>query len=153
TTGQNLTNPATGQPPTGTPQVLVQPQPLQLFAGSTAIFSIVGSAGVGFQWQSNGVSMVGGGRVSGSTTSPLTISNVTSADAANYSCIVNNPATSAFASSSPASLTIVTPSGSFESAMAAAGVNHFYAFNDIGSPSSGTEVAFDFAGADNGIYG
>jgi hypothetical protein len=152
-TGQNLTNPVTGQPPTGTPQVLVQPQALQLFAGSTAIFSIVGSAGVNYQWQSNGVSIVDGGRVSGSTTSTLTISNVTGADAANYSCIINNPVTAAFASSVAASLTIVTPSGSFESAMAAAGVNHFYAFNDSGNPASGTELAFDFAGADNGIYG
>jgi hypothetical protein len=152
-TGQNLTNPVTGQPPTGTPQVLLQPQPLQLFAGATATFSIVGSAGVNYQWQSNGVSMVDGGRVSGSTTSTLTISNVTAADALNYSCIINSPASTAFASSSAASLTIVTPSGSFESAMVAAGAQHFYAFGDTGSPVSGTEVAFDFAGADNGIYG
>ncbi len=151
--GQDLTNPATGQPPTGTPQVLVQPQPLQLFSGSTAIFSIVGSAGVSFQWQSNGVSMVDGGRVSGSTTSTLTISNATSADAANYSCIVNNSATSAFASSSPASLTIVTPSGAFEAAIAAAGASHLYAFDDLGNTGSGTESAFDYIGADNGIYG
>ncbi|HSU54428.1 MAG TPA: immunoglobulin domain-containing protein, partial [Candidatus Dormibacteraeota bacterium] len=153
TSGQNLTNPVTGQPPTGAPQVLVQPQALQLFAGSTAMFSIVGSAGVTFQWQSNGVSMVDGGRVSGSQTSTLTISNVTIADAINYTCIVKNPATSAFGSSSPASLTIVTPSGPVESAMAAAAVSHLYAFDDAGNPGLGGELAFDYAGADNGVYG
>ena len=83
----------------------------------------------------------------------MTISNVTAGDAANYSCIVNSPAGSAFASSSAASLTILTPSGAFEAAMAAAGVSHFYALDDTGSPGSGAEVAFDYAGADNGLYG
>jgi hypothetical protein len=151
--GQDLTNPVTGQPPTGAPQVLLQPQPLQLFAGSTAIFSVVGSAGVTFQWQSNGVSMVDAGRVSGSKTSILTISNVTAADAANYSCIIENPSTAAFAASSPASLTIVTPADPVQAAMAAAGANHLYAFDDTGNPASGAEVAFDYAGADNGVYG
>lgn len=153
TSSVDLTNPVTGQAPTGTPQVLVQPQSLQLFAGSTAVFSIVGSAGVNYQWQSNGVSMVDGGTVSGSKTSTLTISDVTSADAANYTCTVNNPATSAFASSSPASLTIVTPTGTYESAIATASASHYYAFNDTGNPATGTEVAFDNAGSDNGVYG
>ena len=151
--GLDLTNPVTGQPPTGTPQVLLQPQSLQLFAGSTAVFSIVGSAGVNFQWQSNGVSMVDAGTVSGTKTSTLTISNVTAASAANYSCIVNDPVTAAFASSSPASLTVVTPTGAFESAIATAGASHYYAFNDTGNPATGTEPAFDYVGADNGIYG
>lgn len=152
--GLDLTNPATGQPPNGTPQVLLQPQSLQLFAGSTAVFSIVGSAGVNYQWQSNGVSMVDVGNISGSKTSTLTISNVTSSSAANYTCVVNDPATAAFASSSPASLTVVTPTGTFESAIATtAGVSHYYAFNDAGDPSTGTEVAFDNVGSDNGVYG
>src|SRR5579884_98779 len=127
---QDLTNPVTGAPPNGTPQVFTQPQPLQLFAGETATFNIIGSAGVNYQWESNGVPMVDGGNISGSTTSTLTISNVTTANAANYSCVVNNPSSSAFASSTAASLTIVTPNGSFETALAAAAPNHFYAFND-----------------------
>jgi hypothetical protein len=150
---QNLTNPVTGGAATGTPQVLLQPVPVELFAGETATFTIVGSAGVNYQWQSNGVAIVNGGKFSGATTATLTISNVTAATAANYSCVINNPATSAFASSTPAALTIVAPNGAFETAVAAAGPSHFYAFNDTGNPNTGTEVAYDYAGADNGIYG
>ena len=63
---QNLTNPVTGAAAVGTPQVFSQPQPVEVFAGATAIFNIVGSAGVNYQWLSNGVSMVDAGRISGS---------------------------------------------------------------------------------------
>ena len=152
-TTSDLTNPVTGAAPTGAPQVLLQPLPVALYAGETAMFSIIGSAGVNYQWQSNGVPITNGGNYSGATTSTLIISNVTAANAASYVCVVVNPTTSAFASSSPASLTIVAPNGAYETANAAAGPLHFYAFDDTGNPASGTEVAFDYVGADDGIYG
>ncbi len=150
---QNLTNPVTGSAAIGTPQIFSQPTAVQVYAGGTASFTVVGSAGVGFQWQSNGVNLVNGGPVSGATSSTLTISNVTLADQANYACIVDNPISGAFAASLPATLTVVTPVGAYETAISAAGAVHYYAFNDTNTTSGGTEPAYDFAGGDNGIYG
>jgi len=145
-TAQDLSNPLTGAAPSGV-QILVQPQPLELFAGGTAIFSIVTSPGVTYQWQTNGVNM------GVATNSTLTISNVSAANAVSYACVVQNTASHTFASSAPATLTIITPNGAYEGTNAAAGPAHFYAFNDTGNPASGTEVAFDYTGSDNGLYG
>ncbi|HEY3862974.1 MAG TPA: immunoglobulin domain-containing protein [Verrucomicrobiae bacterium] len=150
---QNLTNPVTGLAAVGTPEIFTQPQPVQVYAGASATFTVFASAGVGFQWQSNGVNLADVGTVSGSAASSLTISNVTAADQANYTCIVDNPASAAFAATTPASLTVVTPNGSYETAVAAAGASHYYAFNDQNSTPSGTAAAYDFAGGDNGVYG
>ena len=154
----NLTNPITGAAPSSLspPVITSQPQPEQLFAGGSAAFAVGATGGsLHYQWLSNGVAMVDAGNVAGSGTSTLTITNVSAANAANYSCQITNNNTGTYTStnSAAASLTIVSPNGAFETSLAAVNPLHFYAFEDAGNPGTGTEVAFDFTGGDNGIYG
>ncbi len=154
----DLTNPITGvAPATLTPPVILsEPQPQQLFAGATAIFNVGATGGnLHYKWLAGGVPLADGGNISGSATSLLTISNISSANLANYSCVITNLNPGAYLSTNNTAvpLTIVTPSGAFESAAVAAHPLHFYAFDDMGDTSTGTNAALDFAGGDNGIYG
>ena len=144
---QDLTNPITGLPPLGAPEIFVQPQPLQLLAGETAIFTIEASTGVTYQWQSNNINILN------ATNSILVISNVTQSDTTSYTCVIENPATSAFLDSASASLTIVTPVGAYETAAMGGTPEHYYAFNDTENPASGTAVAYEWVSGDNGVYG
>jgi hypothetical protein len=154
----DLTNPVTGAAPVllSPPVITAEPQPPQVFAGATAVFT-VGATGGGlhYQWQTNGVPLADGASVSGSATATLSIGNVSAANAVNYLCVITNANTGAYTSTNttPVSLQIVSPNGAFETAMAAANPLHFYAFDDTGNPSGGAEVAADYAGSDNGIYG
>ena len=157
----DLTNPVTGAAPLSLtpPSITSEPQSERLYAGATATFTIGATGGgLNYQWQTNGVAIGNGGNISGATSSTLTISNVSAANAVSYSCLVSNANTIGYqtTNSAPAvvtTLTIVSPNGAYETALAAASPQHFYAFDDTGSPSSGTEVAVDYTGGDNGIYG
>ena len=141
------------------PVITLEPSSARLYAGATATFTIgVTGGGLGYQWQTNGVAIGNGGNVSGATSGTLTITGASAANAVSYSCLVSNANSGAYQStnSAPAvvtTLTIVTPNGALETGLAAASPAHFYAFDDTGNPSSGTEVAVDYTGGDNGIYG
>ena len=52
------------------------------------VVNATGSGPISYQWQSNGVSLSDGGRISGSHSNVLTIANVQPSDAANYQAIV-----------------------------------------------------------------
>ena len=151
-TSNNLTNPVTGAAPTGA-IVLEQPLPAQVFAGFNASFTCVGSPGVTYQWYKNGTALTDGGRLSGSTTSTLNISEVTAGDATSYNCVIRSADGSAFATSAAVPLTIVAPSGAYETTLVASAPSHYYAFDDTGDPMTGSEVALDYAACDDGIYG
>ena len=63
-------------------------QPLNQFrnAGQNVLFKVVAGAGVtAYSWKKNGTTLSNGGKVSGATSSELLISNISSADAADYS--------------------------------------------------------------------
>jgi hypothetical protein len=155
--GLDLTNPVTGMAPSllGPPVITVEPQPEQLYAGSTAVFTVTATGGaLSYRWQTNGVALADGGNISGSATSTLTISNVSAANALNYICVITNANSTGYQStnSTAVSLQIVTPNGAFDTAVAAAAPLHFYAFDDTGDPSTGTNAALDYAGGDNGVY-
>jgi uncharacterized repeat protein (TIGR03803 family) len=93
------------------PLITAQPANQAVFEGMTAVFSVgtTSNALLTYHWQyDNGVHLVGltdGGDITGSTTSTLIISNVSSADVGGYSVIVSNTAGSV--TSSNAFLTIV----------------------------------------------
>ena len=59
-------------------------------ASYSANFSVsaTGQGTLTYQWKKDGVPMSNGGRVSGATSPSLTISQVQSGDAANYTCVV-----------------------------------------------------------------
>ncbi len=154
----DLTNPVTGVAPVllGPPIITLEPQSEKVFPGSTAVFNVAATGGgLHYQWLSNGVPIADGGNISGSATSSLILSNVSAANALNYTCTITNANTGAYRStnSSVASLQLVAPNGAYETALAAAGPIHYYALDDIGDPSTGTNQALDFTGGDNGIYG
>jgi hypothetical protein len=91
------------------PVITAQPAGLTLIEGETATFTADAAGGLPLtcQWQSNGINLTDGGRVSGSQTtlneagniytygsvvSTLTISNVAAADGATYTLVASNAA-------------------------------------------------------------
>ncbi len=99
----------TVNPPPVPPSISAPPPSQTVTAGTNVSFSVTaaGTAPLSFQWQKNNLNLANGGNVSGATTSILTLSNVQSDDAANYSVIVTNVAGST--NSGPASLTVNVP--------------------------------------------
>lgn len=96
-----------------TPVFTTQPVSWTNLPGNTAIFTAAASdAGyppLTYRWQKNGTNLIDGGNISGAATTSLTVANVTSADTAGYSVIVNNAVTNA--SSYIAYLAVVVPPG------------------------------------------
>ncbi len=90
------------------PTITGQPSSRTNNAGTTANFTVTatGTSPV-FQWQKNSVSLSDGGNVSGSATATLTLTGVSQADAASYTCVVTNAAGSA--TSAAATLTVIDP--------------------------------------------
>ncbi len=86
-----------------------QPQSQTVFAGSNATFivSAFGDGPVGYSWLFNGAPLSDNGRILGSQTPTLSISNVQAADAGIYAVVVTNPVSSV--PSSNAVLTVLTP--------------------------------------------
>lgn len=113
----------------------------------------LGSQPLSYQWQvgTNGVfvNLANGGRVSGTTSATLAISNVTQLDAPSYQVIVTN--TFGSITSSPAALQVKT--STYADTVLASKPVAYYALNETGDPASGGLVANDYAGGFNGIYG
>ena len=127
------------------PHITSQPVSQTRVVGTTAMFSVaaLGELPLFYQWQKNGTNLTDGGGISGSTTSTLTLANVTVANGGNYSVIVSNALRSV--SSDKAVLTVVTitpPSASMTS---------------LRLFSGGSDGAFPYAGLiqgnDGNLYG
>jgi alpha-tubulin suppressor-like RCC1 family protein len=98
------------------PAITSAPTNCTVGLGGTAEFAVqadahlVGGSGgctASYQWRLNGTNLTDNGRISGSHTARLTITDIQPADAGSYSVVVGNAAGSA--TSSSASLTIVYP--------------------------------------------
>jgi uncharacterized repeat protein (TIGR03803 family) len=91
------------------PTITTQPASRTNNAGTTAIFLVVASSlsPLSYQWREDGTNLVNAGRISGATNSTLTMTSVSSSDAAIYSVTVTNLAGSA--TSSNATLTVINP--------------------------------------------
>ena len=94
--------------------IITQPASQVAASGISATFSVVaaGSGTLNYQWFKGGLALADGGNISGSTTSNLTLTALTTSDAAVYSVVVTNLAGSV--TSSNATLTVTTPSGNFD---------------------------------------
>jgi hypothetical protein len=90
------------------PDITQSPSSHTRIEGQSVTFSVTagGATALSYQWQKDGGDLASGGNVSGATSSSLTISNVTAADAGSYSVTVSDANGSL--SSAPATLTIVT---------------------------------------------
>jgi hypothetical protein len=91
------------------PAITVQPQSVTLTNGSSASFTVAatGAGPISFLWQSNGVFLADGGKVSGSGTTNLVITAAAFGDAASYAVVVSN--SWGTLTSSVASLTVFSP--------------------------------------------
>jgi PKD repeat protein len=143
------------------PAIVVQPPPATtLYPGKTVQFSVTAAGGqpLAYQWRARAAgigsytNLINGGNVSSVTNLTLTITNATSANAADYVVVVTNAGGAI--TSSVANLTIVSPSGE-PSQTAVLGDNPvaFYELNETANPSSGTAMAYDYVGGNNGTYG
>jgi hypothetical protein len=83
-----------------TPVFSVQPTPVTVASGSTAVFSALASGGPTYQWYRNGVPIPSG------TSATLVVGDATAANAGAYTCTATNPGGAA--TSSGAMLTVVS---------------------------------------------
>lgn len=118
--------------------VLSQPQNITSIVGGTATFTVValGTPPLSYQWQFYETNLTDNGRISGSQSSSLTISNLVLGDAGNYQVIVANAYGST--NSDVATLTVTCPAitlGPSTLPAAALGV----AYSQTLSASGGTE--------------
>jgi hypothetical protein len=93
------------------PQFAVQPANQAVLIGSNAAFNVTvtGMSPISYQWYFNGSPLFDDGRISGSATPSLSISNVQSSDAGVYRVMASNFVSTAM--SSPATLTALTTPG------------------------------------------
>ena len=89
------------------PQITGQPENQTVVAGANVSFSVAvsGAPQLFYQWQKDGTNLLDGGNLFGSTNRILTLTNVSLADAGNYSVVVSNSLGSV--TSSNALLTVV----------------------------------------------
>ena len=73
--------------------ILNQPTSVATNAGTTVTFGATASGTVPltYQWFKNGAALTDGGNVSGSSTTNLTLTNVSGTDVASYQVVINNP--------------------------------------------------------------
>ena len=122
-------------------QITQQPQSQSVFPGSTVTFSVaaVGAVPISYTWQKNGTNLSNGGQISGATNSTLTLANVQSSDAANYSVALS--CASGTATSSSAALTLLASNrpwivpGSVKRL-----ANGQFQFTLVGAPGSNYEI-------------
>ena len=74
------------------PIIIIQPTSRTNFVGTTAAFSVaaVGSPSLNYQWQRSSTNLPDGGDISGSTTSTLTLNNVSLPDGGNFQVVITN---------------------------------------------------------------
>ena len=74
-----------------TPVIVTQPSGQTLCAGATITLtaSVTGSS-ISYKWKKGGVDVVDGGTISGATTTSLTITSSTAADAGTYTCVATS---------------------------------------------------------------
>ncbi|PWU11637.1 MAG: hypothetical protein C5B50_23020 [Verrucomicrobia bacterium] len=97
--------------PAACPLQITQPSNLAVGVGATASFTVVATGGgpVSYQWQFNGTNLTDTGRISGSQSGILTITNVSLADMGSYQVSVANPVETL--ASDIATLTVLTVPG------------------------------------------
>jgi autotransporter-associated beta strand protein len=134
------------------PVITQQPQPDSAYPGYFAHFGVVLEItnAPTYQWRKDGVELSNGGAFAGVDTAVLKISNVSAAELGDYDVIVAN--VSGSVTSSPAALTLRSPSG-YEAAAVAAGPVALFMFDELDDPFSGTARAYDYAGDLDGRYG
>ena len=130
------------------------PTPQVLFGGLTAHFTVnVSGLSPTFEWQKNGVGLSDGGRIAGSATANLQISNLQTTDAADYAVVLTSGSLSVTSTVSSLTVLPVTSQSAYDAVVLAAGPVVYYRFAESGNPATNNLLALDNAGAYNGVYG
>jgi len=115
------------------PVITSQPLSVTNIAGAAAVFSVtnIGTSPV-YRWYMNGTNLLSdGGKISGSSTPVLTITNILGADEGTYGVVISN--SSAVAISSNAMLVVIDPNITSEPVSAT---------NNVGTPVTFTVAAY-----------
>jgi len=106
---QAITITITGTVTPTAPGISSQPVGTNVIAGKNAVFTVTagGTAPLTYVWSKNNNALTDGGNISGSHTATLTVANVSSGDAGNYSVAVANSVSSV--TSSNAALSVILP--------------------------------------------
>lgn len=74
------------------PAIRTQPAPTAVAVGNPVTFSVAanGAMPLLYQWRRNGVNLTDGGKIAGSKTASLSLSNVTTNEAGNYDVVISN---------------------------------------------------------------
>jgi hypothetical protein len=136
------------------PTVSFQPVSEELYAGHTAQFT-VSASGTGpfyYHWRLNGVYLSDSGNLFGSTSTVLSITNVTTTNSGNYDVVITN--TYGANTSAVAQLTVVLPAYAYEEAVLSNSPIAYYRLNENSDSETYNNLpAFDYIGGDNGVYG
>ena len=121
-----------------------QPKSQTLYVGRTASFrvAVVGSGTISYRWRKNGSNLSDGGKISGTTTTNLVISNVTGPEVGSYDVVVTVGADSV--PSQPATLA-VAPSpapGDYAAMIISHNPMSYWRFSDGGGTN-----AYDYIGS------
>lgn len=85
--------------------VIQHPAHFSVVEGGNATFSVLAEGGnLSYQWEKNGTALIDGGKISGSTTSLLSITGVAEADEGAYRCVITGSCGPI--NSNPANLTV-----------------------------------------------
>ena len=133
----------------------VTPTPQVLFGGFTARFNVSVASGLSptYQWRKSGIGLPDSGRISGSSTAHLQVSNLQTSDTASYDVVLTQGSLSVTSSVATLSVLPVTGESTYETALLAAGPWAYYRLDEMGDPSTGDVLAYDNIAAYNGIYG
>lgn len=133
----------------------VTPSPQVLFGGLTAQFNVSVASGFNptYQWRKNGANLSDGGRIAGSTIGHLQVSSLQGADAGSYDVVLTKGSLSVTSSASPLTVLSTQGASTYQAALLAAGPWAYYPLNETGDPSTNNLLAYDNAGAYNGVYG
>jgi hypothetical protein len=90
------------------PTIVVQPTAQAIVLGSNATFTVTAAgASLVYQWSKGTTALGNGGRISGATSSALTIGAVIDTDASSYSCLITN--SGGTTNTASVALTVVDP--------------------------------------------
>lgn len=126
------------------PVITMQPTNLTLSPGAVATFTAaaVGNLPMTYQWRKDGTNLTDGGKISGSATTTLTITQTTEADDGKYSVAVTNALDFAFSSGATLTIIPVSAPGTRLTSL------HFFTGGDDGGAPNGLMQS-----ADGGLYG
>jgi regulation of enolase protein 1 (concanavalin A-like superfamily) len=126
---------------------VINPQPpeaITRYEGAN-ISIVAGASPATYSWLKGATPVSDGGRVSGATTTTLSIANTVTSDSGSYSLVATTVAGAT--TSAPTVLTILAPSTASETSVLANNPAAFWRLNE----TSGT-TAFDYVGGNNGTH-